>query len=450
MTKQVATPAEPITDAAARTLISLGLLQPRIGPQEAVAAVSEIGIERAGALLFRHKITSIALQVMAEAGIDLPELVEAIAVASEPMRLRWVSTDSVVDLVDSICTRQGIRWLSMKGISVRWLYPTNRQRDVGDLDVVVDTVRDAWALTRDLRASGYIYLDRELPWLKRDVVTGALYGQVRLTAPDKDRLSIDIHAGPYSIRHCGLMPLERSADLPSGSGLTLDDDLCAVVANAGGDYFVTAKLVNDLALFLAQEVDVPYVRATLDQGGLLPFLGACLAIVEDLCDLQPEQRNRLEQLRSGLSAEPVPSLVVPDAAVRCDVTVAHARRVAARLPDPAVTDEVAESAREAYSSDHPLRIVDASSAQSTVPGELNNWTCVRFVPVEFAAAADTYAHAAAPVPLGEEIARESLDPEITRVTYAAGDLVVAADDEFVPTVDFALSRDLVRAAAARR
>src|SRR5256885_8358943 len=44
---------------------------------------------------------------------------------------------------------------------------------------------------------------------------------------------------------------------------------------SAGDYFATAKMVNDLVLVLDHELDVAYLTDTLDRAGLLPFFAAC-------------------------------------------------------------------------------------------------------------------------------------------------------------------------------
>ncbi|MBK3571234.1 MULTISPECIES: nucleotidyltransferase family protein [unclassified Streptomyces] len=436
------------TAEAPERLLSFGLLQPRYAAHELLAALRETGAREAAELLFRHKISSMAKATAERLAADaddedralLAELAERVVERASVMRDRWRSAPAVGELVAGFAAQEGIEWWTMKGFSFRPLYPEGAIRDVGDLDVLVRTMDDAWRLARRLREDGYIYLDIELPWFKRDIRTQELYGQIRLTTPNRDRLSIDIHAGPYSIRHCALMPLSRTeAGLGTPAGpVAFEDDVCAVVANAAGDFFITAKMINDLLLALGRELDVAYIHRTLDAGGLLPFFATCLGRLDAWCALTGEQAERAAELTPDVVPEPVPSVVRPDAAVRCEVTVAHARATAERLfpEDPAEVEAVVASAREAYSADHPLRAVPDEQATAIDWDGLNNWACVRLVPAELAGTVLPAAGGAPSAP--DDVSAVAGTDEATRSGSGTNSVVHAIGDVFVPTVDFAL------------
>jgi Uncharacterised nucleotidyltransferase len=434
-------------------VLSFGLLQPRHSDAEAIMILNKIGPADAADLLYEHKVSSlakakaqrIANDASPSAAAALTELAAELTRAAEPRKLRWESADRVRQLVTAVAAAGNVDWWTMKGFSFRDRYPIPQLRDVGDLDVLVSTLDDAWRLTRGLRATGYIYLDAELPWFKKDVVTGQFYGQVRLTTPRKDRLSIDIHAGPYSIRHCGVMRMRRSGARGSGSALDFADDVCAVIANAAGDCFVPAKLANDLVLALDADLDYEYVHETLGAAGLLPFFAMCMDLLPVWCDLTPEQGERYARLVPAGPREPKPPLDAADSASRTEVTVAHAGQMARRLfpDDPRQAEAIEATARAAYETEYPLRLVDTGPAG--LP-ESNNWTCIRLVPVELAGAR-----------LGLEPGTEatgalggtSLSAEMERVDLPEGTLVRVGEDVFIPTVDFALPERLVRAARAQ-
>jgi hypothetical protein len=117
----------------------------------------------------------------------------------------WSELDAGVDEL-------GIGVAGIKGLATRELYADSSTRDVGDLDVMVTGVDDAWRLAGWLRARGYDWYAEELPWLKRDEATGRVYGQVPVRkyvglAP----LRVGVHFGGYSVRHCRLAPCTVTA-----------------------------------------------------------------------------------------------------------------------------------------------------------------------------------------------------------------------------------------------
>ncbi|NKE60683.1 hypothetical protein FXN61_29395 [Lentzea sp. PSKA42] len=101
---------------------------------------------------------------------------------------------------------------------------------------------------------------------------------LKLVTPTRDAISVDVHAGPYSVRHCGRMPLHaltcadgRKSEADEFPAIDVTDNLTCVLSNAAGDCFVDAKSINDIYLALAMDVDVRRLHATLDEAALLPF-----------------------------------------------------------------------------------------------------------------------------------------------------------------------------------
>lgn len=440
-------------------ILSIGMLQPRYTLEETLETVSSTGAQAAADLLFKHKIGSLALAAAREHADSvapdhralLGELTEHIAQRVSVMADLWREAPDVAAQVGECAHEDGVAWWTMKGFSLRELYPQSGLRDVGDLDIFLATVDDAWVLIRRLRALGYVYQESELPWFKQDIGTGRLYGQMRLTTPHGDQLPIDIHAGYYSVRHCGVMRLQRTEERPGtpGGPIALEDDVCGIVVNAAGDCFITTKMINDLVLALAHELDTEYIGRTLDHAGLLPFLATCLGRIGDWCRLTEAQRARLAQLMPDVAAEPVPPEWAPDPEQRCEITVSHARDIAARLypADPAQVEAITASARDAYGKDHPLMLVPDDEAAAPALPELNNWTCVRMVPQPLAVAQlqDT-ANRTAQLAAGP---RRSLSGELAVEATDAGELVHVIGESFVPTTDFALSRRFVEALSGR-
>jgi hypothetical protein len=166
--------------------------------------------------------------------------------------------------------------------------------------------------------------------------------------------------------------------------------------------------------------------------------------------LTPEQDKGRERLTPYVGPEPMPPLVAADPRQRCEVTVAHARAIAERmLPDaPGQVAAIVETARAAYGVDHPLRIADLPRSASASLPPLNNWTCVRLVPVDLAASHLPVRGDDAEIPAALR-GREALSEQLNLLHFDEGVAVQCADDLFLPTVDYVLPEGLVRAAAAR-
>lgn len=424
------------------------------------------GADEAAALLARHKVARIALRTLGE----FLHVQEASAAESailcgvrdrltkhlEPIDARMDTSEAVLRVLLDQRRRTGSPVWTMKGFAARGWYPPDRPRDVGDLDLLVPDIDSAWRLVEPLLADrGYTFPAGELPWFKGDLGTGALYGQVRVVTPRRDSLSVDVHAGPYSVRHCARMPLAALSS-PDAAGPDPDafppvdptDNLCCVLGNAAGDCFVDAKTINDIWLALTMNVDVDRLHRILDEADLLPFFLSCLDRVEELCLVDSRRARALSSWRPpGEREEPAP-LDGPRATHRLRVTVEHARRVAARMPgaDHEFVARIGQSAERAYSADLPLRLVEPDEGEdvSRLP-ELVNWTCVRMVPPALLGplVGGNGRMATGPVP------RRQLSAELSVLSTRNGDLLAVGGGVFVPTVGFGVPRALAAEAVGR-
>ena len=224
---------------------------------------------------------------------------------------------------------------------------------------------------------------RELPWLKRDATSGALYGQILLTDPETGHLGVDIHFGAYSVRHCTHLPIAVPPE-PGVHLITGADNVAAVVNNAAGDHFASMKDVNDLIMAARRSPDAVRRGAAVAQraelGGFLAILVRLLAATSAVGEL----RSVFAPLLAGAPAEPVPPLPEPSWTRRWTAVALHAFRVGRRT---SVADGVrlAASAVRYYRQRLSLAIV-ADGAPA--PLALNEHTCVRLVPLELLEARD--------------------------------------------------------------
>lgn len=423
-------------------LLGLGLLQPRATRAESIAVVDEIGPHEAAAVVVRHKVGDIACTVAAELGAASPHLA---TFAEEITRLRAEAVRSIATAADLLATLRDrlpdVRALLMKGMAAREWYPTAYARDVGDVDLWTPTVDDAFRIVGVLRELGYDYETAELPWLKRDL-DGTLIGQVKLLH-ENGRAAVDLHAGPYSIRYCGLIRFGRSAESRPWGTMSPEDNLCAVIGNIAGDCFIDAKTMNDVLLLLSPReggrLDLDYVAGTLAEAGLSEFTNALLDAITSACAVGDHQAAAMVRLRRGSAAENLELAREPDAQRRVRAVVDHAEAVARRMTgDVHAARRIAGQARTAYETPKRYQLVRLDEERSFLP-ELNPWTCLRLAPQR--TLRDLFQR---DVSLSFPVDRTTpLAPGLDLLAGRIGNLVRFGDDVFVPTLDYVFPALLV-------
>lgn len=331
------------------------------------------------------------------------------------------------------------RTYPIKGLALRAWYAESSHRDVGDLDLWIPDVDEAWRLTRALRREGWVYQDNELPWFKRDV-RGQLYGQIRLWAGvEQPDVYADIHYGPfYSVRHCAVLRL-REPD--GGRVMAPAENLAMMVGNAANDHFITVKDVNDMYLALDRDdVDWERLLATLRGARIERFFALMVDRLHRCTRLDERRRERLRMLRLPRWREfPGPLPTEWSWRRRWMTTVVHAGRTARATAGLPVVRTVGGAAWY-YARPLRLRLVDAVRRPLRVD-VADNARCVRLVPPEQVAAGAGALPPAAP-------SRAEARPlpgcqTIDVVSLPHGDVVSCGPDRFLPTVDYAIDRRLV-------
>jgi hypothetical protein len=432
-------------EQAATRLLCLGALAPAFDLDDALATLEGRPISWGVDLLSRHKARRIALARLEQADTGhefAASLLDAFRARIAPTLRRQESVAEIVHEVDGLAVELGIAVAGIKGLSARSMYDLPEQREVSDVDVHVAHETDAWKLTAGLRSRGFTFDEEELPWVKTVPATGHVYGQSRLgRVIDEDgyRLYVDVHFGGYSVRHCGLIPLDAPSSPPGYSLVQLTPNLPLLVANAAGDCFVTVKDLNDLYLYLARaDVDLDAAAEVLARAGLGEFLAWMIERLRAMFDLDPVRSAAADRLAAAATPERGLSLLGTSWRRRWWLTVQHAARL-----DRA--ESLASAARATWSAAtyywKPLRLhVDSRRRRRRVAApDPDRWTCVRLVPVDVLATLDEGSpHTSASNRVGS-IEREPLALE-------DGDLVTAAGELFVPTSTYRLDRALVRRA----
>ena len=428
-------------------VLSAGSVSPRYSTDESVRAIEELGAERAATLYRRHKVRVIAAERLAQRPDSAPAraCLEQLQPDLDRLARSREQLPVTLGVVRAAAVELGIPVVVIKGVAAREWYDDASRRDFGDLDLHLRSWSDARRLADRLRArDGFVLDTGELPWLKRNADSGALYGQILLADPETGHLGVDIHFGAYSVRHCTHLPIGVPAE--PGVHVSADaDNVAAVVNNAAGDHFASMKDVNDLIMAARRSPDAVRRGAAVAQRA---ELGAFLAILVRLMTATSavgELRPLFAPLLAGAPAEPVPPVDGPSWTRRWTAVALHAYRVGRRT---SVLDGVrlAAGAARYYRQRLSLAIVPDGPAE---PLRLNEHTCVRLVPLallESRADADDLSGA----PQGAPGRPRPLDDGLEVVATPAGDVIRVGREVFVPTVFYRVPRDLVRSAVAVR
>ncbi|TDD15100.1 nucleotidyltransferase family protein [Nonomuraea diastatica] len=345
--------------------------------------------------------------------------------------------DEVLQMIDQQAGELGISVWAIKGLAAESAYPERMVRDLGDLDLMVATVDDAIRLTARLRTAGYDFDNLEWPWVKKSLESGVIYGQFNLNdGALENRPTIDLHFGGYSVRHCGLHPLDTGEQEPGLSYYDIQQNLPLIVANAAGDHDITTKDLNDLALALQNpSVDWDRLLRQLEAIKLLEFFKH-MAEQLDATPLRRLYRDsalppRLKKVRAETPAPRV-SLMRHR---RWAATVRHAYALGARHSYARAMVTTLSAAR--YYWGH--RMVKVRS-RAVRPGprlpRLVNWTCVRLIPaamVKQLRNGDDGA-VAGPSFLPVRGIQRSLSAELTAIRSPVGDIIRTCLGDFVPAV----------------
>lgn len=354
-------------------LLALAHVAPAWSPTQAVDTAL-VDHERTVDMLLRHRVVT-AGEV--RLGGQVPGVTEW---AGRYGLLRELLAEAWEELGKG-AAELGVPVAGIKGLATRSLYADGSTRDVGDLDVMVTDVDEAWQLAGWLRGRGYEWYPEELPWLKRDAATGRVYGQVavrKYVGPVPVR--VDVHFAGYSVRHARLSPVTVTGD-----GLHTWEpaqNLPLLLGNAAGDYVIRLKDINDVTLMLEAEPRLdwePALRRVRDVG-LDRFWNALVDEVLRTSELSDRARALATELRfAGVKPEPVP-LGDKDWGRRCRATVADAFRSGA---GPVQRLQRTWSAWRYYRKPLELRVVEPcqhGKANAGLLDTLRNDVCVRLVP----------------------------------------------------------------------
>jgi hypothetical protein len=414
--------------------------------------LGRMAVERLASVMVTEKVCYRVLDFLDHELPDLGRSVRAVpAMVSRMRRLAAVAArqDELIARIASDAAHRGIAVWGIKGVAARGWYRQPELRDVGDIDLMVSDIDGAYALAATLRQQGYGYDPSELPWIKAKFDGRDLYGQVNLWHPDRGQWpNVDIHFGGYSVRHCEVLPLPAPVETGYRS-VDQQTNLPYMVANAAGDHRISVKDLNDLYLCLASgDVDWARVSKQLEAALLGAFFRRMLGRLRHLFHLHPGEVELVDWL-SGRGGLEWPS---PDGRWtwqrRFVATVGHATRSGSRHGLAQALVRGTTAVRSYWG--HP-RIEIQNRRRGPVPSmpALNQWTCVRLVPVEQAVSACQEAFATVTDGgAGVPSVVEELGGGLAVVKTPGGDVVRAADTVFVPTVDYALDIRTIAAASA--
>jgi hypothetical protein len=397
-------------------------------------------IEQLSESIVREKVSSLLLRRLHE---HRPELVEKLSrqptLSKARARIEALvrHEGDVLSLIGREAEALGFPVWAVKGLAARPKYHDPGVRDLGDLDLMVAGVDEAIRLTDRLCSAGYEFHGQELPWIKRSLETGVIYGQFSLKrgAPEQEP-AIDLHFGGYSIRHCGLHRLGDGDRRPGLRYYSTQQNLPLIVGNAAGDHEITTKDLSDLAIAMTDEaIDWPTVLEELDEVKLLGFFRRMV----DQLEATP--------LRSSYLDSPLPPLLKD---VRREVPAPHPsgsrrRRWAATVSHAFAVGARHSSARAAVTSLSAARYYWGDRTMSVRSGKgravprlpkLTSWTCVRLVPATMLRRLHDTDSDVSPGPRFLDVSgpERQLSDELVAISSPIGDVVRSCLGDFLPAV----------------
>jgi len=262
---------EPAGDPEWRLAVLLSRLEKPAGDDlrtaERLLSGNLPDLKRVERILRRSKTIRLALRHLADLREGLPAVADLYdrlrPQEDEETRWREVALPPMRSAVAAAAASGG---RLIKGLAVQNAYPDPDCRHVGDVDVHVPSWPGAASLVRTLRADGWGWDVTEFPWVKWDD-TGQLYGQLSLVTPATgDPIArVDLHIGPFSVGHAGVMPLTgwRRARVLGVSIEVADSEtsIAILAAHALNDGLLSVKDINDMHVLVNQRaVDWVSVR----------------------------------------------------------------------------------------------------------------------------------------------------------------------------------------------
>jgi hypothetical protein len=436
--------------AGVAEILSIGVLAPRIARSDSLRCIAATAPQRVISVLRTHKVVSYvgdAVSELEEAGALQPFLVEFRPVLDRRRR-RTNLLEAVVELVGTIAARAGIPVYGIKGLAARGWYPRQEWRDLNDLDLYVETADEAWHIAAMLRNEGFQYDREELPWFKVDVSSGRPYGQVAVERGEGDAVTtVDVHFGGYSVRHCGLLPIDTGAGRAGLQALPTLSNLAMLVANVAGDHFITVKDLNDLYLcLLRKDVDWPRLTSLLELAAVYGAFWSMVVQLQSLFDVTPEVREVISTLRTPRTRELLPSLTHRDWRARRLVVARSAWTVGRRSSWGRGLRALVTAVWYYSVSLHPRLTSGSWPRLDLKRRRLNNWSCIRLLPPQLIR---KLVGSRAPVTDGrlQESLVLRLGPFSVHRTQR-GDLVAIGTEYFIPTISGRFSTAIAAAALA--
>jgi hypothetical protein len=316
---------------------------------------------------------------------------------------------------------------------MRALYDNPRDRDAGDLDLMVDNVDDAWKLVWYFRTRGFDWCEYEWPWLKRDARSQNLYGQFQVWQEVRGQyLRFDIHFGGYSVRHCRLSEWTISA--VGYRPATPTANLPCLLGNAAGDFLIRLKDVNDIVLLLRRGIlNQQSVKSVVFGLGFERFWNALLSRTSEFAALTSDEQAALSELYvRGVRSQHVP-FGAPSRTARTIATVLDATRVGRE--DRGLTGGLANG-------------LGALRYYSTLVSDMSNSTCVRLIPPRMLQLDNNAAGAnVAPASFRRNIPGSGLLDEVIVDDHT---FIEAHGERFVPTVFYRLCNVEANGASSQR
>lgn len=433
---------------ATRVVQRVGTLAPNLDPQQAWHVLAGTASETVADVLQREKVCRrVVEQLSAVAPADASELR-----AAAQSQLEWTAAvadgfERVVPVLERLADELQIPVWLIKGAAARRWYDRPELRDVSDIDIMVPDIRSAFALAQKLRRHGFSYEPQEIPWFKRDIVSGALYGQINLRFPaDVGPPSVDIHFAGYSVRHCGFLPLPTGLSSEGGlSYFTHEQNLPLLIGNAAGDHRITTKDVNDLLITLGQrDLHWEHILDVLETAQLLGFfrcmLDRLVATAIPSPDVTEVVRDLLRRSRPE-APRPLPSF---EDARRWAATTAHAWHIGR---GESVARGVAWTVSAARYYAGALRPHLGRSSRPFRIRSLDPATCVRLLPRAELEALRCAGPVSRDSPSVSRISGPGLEigETLQVLPTESGDLVRVGDEVFVPTVWYRIDPNILDA-----